>query len=383
MRIDFIITELNIGGAERCLTELACGLAETGEDVRVFSIAPLPSGRSSGAQQASLLNRLHQQSIEVQSGEATSLGQAVFAYRRLAEFLHRSPPQVCQTFMYHANVMGTMAAKRNTDAICVGGLRVAENRRWRSLVETRAVAAMDSLVCVSQGVADFAQTRLACPDERCTVIPNAVDCTHFGASGLDSSLWKKLGWAPETELILFLGRMHPQKGLDLLQKQIEHLAPPNGNRRLLMIGDGPLSDSIDQWCQQIGRDRVQRLGFQSDVRSWIQMCHLLVLPSRYEGMPNVVLEAMASGKPVVAANVEGIGELLPSPKDQVFAIDDDETMRRRVDSILCDATLREKLGDENRSRVVRDFSIPSMIDSYRRLYRRLTTTRSLRTTEPS
>ena len=321
--------------------------------------------------QASLLNRLRTLSIDVESGGADSAWKAVTAYRRMAAFLRSSPPDLCQTFMYHANVLGTLAASRNTNAVRVGGLRVAEKRGLRCRVESRAVAAMDSLVCVSDGVADFAQEKLACPKPKCTVIPNTVDCVRFGVPCLEPSLWDDLGWPDDTELILFIGRMHPQKGIDLLQMQIERLAPAGSKRRLLMIGDGPLSNSLDDWCAEVGVDRVRRMSFQSDVRPWIQMSRVLVLPSRYEGMPNVVLEAMASQRPVVVARVEGVRELLPSANQQLFEIGDHESMAQRVDSLMADANLRERLGEENRERVACDFSIPTMIDSYRSLYRGL------------
>ncbi len=124
MRVDFVITELNVGGAERCLTELAIGLAQSGDEVRVFSLGALPEGNQRG-----LVDRLQRAGIPISSGVAKSNSQVLAVYRRLKRWFAESQPQVCQTFMYHANVLGTFAAQSSGVDVRVGGLRVAELRR--------------------------------------------------------------------------------------------------------------------------------------------------------------------------------------------------------------------------------------------------------------
>ncbi len=365
MRVDFVITELFVGGAERCLTELAIGLAESGDKVRVFSLGGLPVGERS-----ELVRRLQQANIPLVSGQADSALKFATAYRRLQSWFAESPPDICQTFMHHANVLGTYAARSSGVQIRVGGLRVAESRPFRCWIERGAVKQMQSLVCVSGAVETFAVDSLRCDRTLVRVIPNGVDVSKFATA--PPFQWPRIGWPSEAVVTLFVGRLHPQKGIDLLQRQVDRLAPVDTNRRLLLVGDGPLRAELERWTASIGDDRVKLLPWQTDVAALIRAARLLILPSRYEGMPNVVLEAMASRRPVVSSRVQGSQELLSHSLDlQSFPPGDDVAMQQLAEAFLSDAVLCDDVGSENQSRVRNDFSIPAMVDAYRSHYRDL------------
>ncbi len=365
MRIDFVITELFVGGAELCLTELAIGLAASGDDVRVFSLASLPGG-----QQRHLVQRLEAANIPVESAGADRATQFLSASRAVKSWLASSPPDICQTFLHHANLLGTFAAKSAGVETIVGGLRVAEAKMFRCWLERQAVKRMTSLVCVSQAVADFAANRLSCPAKKLIVIPNGVDVSRFAAA--EPFCWNDIDWPADSIVTLFVGRLHPQKGLDLIQAQIDRLAPGGSNHRVLLVGDGPLREDLQRWAAAVGQDRVKLLGWQPEIAPLIRAARVLLLPSRYEGMPNVVLEAMASGKPVVCSRVEGIQELLAHDRDQQsFVSGDTGAMAALVESFLGDKTHSSETGIKNQQRVRDKFSIATMVNTYRQHYQML------------
>lgn len=365
LRIDFVITELMVGGAERCLTELACGLAAGGDRVRVFSLGKLP-----GEDRGQLLDRLAAADIPVASGQARGLASLPSCLRRLRRWLAEDPSDLCQTFLFHANVLGAWAARQTGIPRCVGGLRVAEPNWRRSLIERAAVRRMDRLVCVSRAVASFATERLGADPARISVIPNGVDVTRFDAA--EPFRWDRLGWPADAAVSLFVGRLHPQKGLERLQRHVDRLAPPDSNRKLLLVGDGPLAEPLAEWCRQLGGDRVRLLGWQSDAAPLMKACRLLVLPSHYEGMPNVVLETMACGRPVVCSRVEGSDELLAHDLErQSFPPHDDGAMADRAARLLDDPQLADAIGRANRLQVAERFSLSAMVEAYREVYRDL------------
>ena len=370
MKIDFVITELFVGGAERCLTSLAIGLAESGDDVRVCSLAPLPSGPH-----RALVNQLEEAGIAVESSDARSAFHLVRTLGRLKVWLRANGPDVCQTFLHHANVLGIKAARSANVPVRVAGLRVAEDRRLRCLLERHALKQATSVVAVSDAVAEFAQRRLGCGPANTVVIPNGVDVTRFASANRYD--WTRLGWPADALVTLFLGRLHRQKGIDLLQHQVDRLAPRGSMQRLLLVGEGPLHAELSAWSERVGQERVQLLPWQSDVAPLLRACRLLILPSRYEGMPNVVLEAMAASKPVVCSRVEGIGELLGESLDQQsFAVGEGLEMVRLAESFLADPVRCETMGQRNQQRVRSSFSIPAMVDAYRSHYRTLRARRS-------
>ena len=368
MKIDLVITELFPGGAEKCLTELAIGLAETGDQVRVCSIASLPQDH-----RRLLVDRIVSAGIEVSSCQANRLIQFAPARRKLIRWMQQGDADICQTFLFHANVLGTAAARHAGRRVVVGGLRVAERNRVREIVERRAVGQMSSLVCVSRAVQSYARERLRCPPSRSVVIPNGVDITRLAtANPID---WSELGWPHEAEVILYVGRLHPQKGIDQLQRRFDELVPKHTARRMLIVGEGPRQSQIDAWIDQLGTDRVKRLAWQTDIAAFMRAARLLVLPSRYEGMPNVILEAMAAGRPVVCTRVEGIDELLPPELDsshsQTYEIGNESRMVERVNRFCDDAEWSDEIGAANQSRVRHHFSIPAMVYAYRSHYQSL------------
>jgi starch synthase (maltosyl-transferring) len=365
LRIDFVITELFVGGAERCLTQVALGLAEHGARVRIFSLANLPTGP-----QRLLVDRLQAAGIPISSGGADRARQFLAARRRLVAWLGESPPDICQTFLHHANVVGTFAAGTAGVAVRVGGVRVAEVRPLRIWLERQAVKRMDSVICVSRAVQDFARDRLGCAGSTSVVIPNGVDVSHFSTAAPYD--WSQLGWPKNSIVSLFVGRLHPQKGLEQIQTQVDRLAPAGSLRRILLVGDGPLRDQLSAWASSAGRDRVQLLPWQPDVAPLMKAARLLLLPSRYEGLPNVVLEAMASGRPVVCSRVQGSEELFAHDRlRQSFAAGDAASMADLAEAFLHDETLSNEVGASNQAHVCKEFSIPAMVDAYRSHYRML------------
>lgn len=364
MRLDLVITEMFVGGAERCLTELAVGMKLRGADVRVFSIGSLPTGERAG-----LVERILNADITIESAESDGVASVVTAMRRLKRWLKSSDADVCQTFLFHGNVLGSFAARSAGVPVVVGGLRVADPSRWRAAIERIAVSRMDALVCVSEATRQFADQHLCHDTNRLVTIGNGVDVARFDAAvPVD---WSNIGWPSDANVAIFVGRLHPQKGLDLLQRQADRvLTDPTA--RLLLIGDGPLRGDIQKWADRTAGDRVKLLPWQSDVAPWMKASRLLVLPSRYEGMPNVVLEAMAAGKPVVCSDVEGSLELLRHNREpQVFTSGDDMAMAVLMTRLMTDNSLADSLGRENHQRVLADFSIDAMVDQYAALYESL------------
>src|SRR4029078_7047098 len=131
---------------------------------------------------------------------------------------------------------------------------------------------------------------------------------------------------------------------------------------LVLVGSGPQKESLFRLATRLRiADRVRLLGWESDATPLIAPADMLVLPSRWEGMPNVVLEAMAAGKPVVATQAEGTVELLGiAAIDQTAAVGNWRGLRERLLEIAQNPQLSADLGQRNRSRAAQ-FSIQAMV----------------------
>ena len=367
MRIDFVITELFVGGAERCLTELAIGCAKQGDIVRVASIGSLPSGHH-----ARLVDRLSKHGIDVFSADCNRPTQLFTARARLRNWFKSDPPEVVQTMLFHANLVGTMAATATGVRARVGGIRVAERSPIRSRLEAWAMNRMSAVVCVSGSVRHFVR------ESRNTktnlhVIGNAIDLEHVDSMpSVDWSTIFDASIGSDAQVLLFVGRLHPQKGLDVLFATLQKLLLRYSEMRVCIVGDGPLRDWVKEQTSKLEPNRVLLVGWRSDALSLIKGCRLLVLPSRYEGMPNVVMEAMAARKPVAATRVEGVGELLREGAiDQTCLPEDAGSLATLIDHLWRDPRRGELIGQRNREIIAAHHSIAAMVQTYRDLYESL------------
>ena len=366
MRIDFVITELFVGGAERCLCEVALSLHHRGDRVRVFSLGSLPQN-----EQGQLVDRLTSAGIPVESAGCDSPWQIVSAYRFLRKKFRDNRPDVVQTFLHHANIVGVHAARSAGVKTRVAGIRVAQNHRYRNILEKRSLRHVNHTLCVSQAVETFTHRVLGCDPSKTSVIPNGVDLERF--ANAKPIKWSELGWPEDAQVSLFVGRLDHQKGTHLLEEQIETLAPPDSNQKLLIIGNGPLQPNISQWVTHIGKHRAQLLRWQADIAPWVKSCDLMILPSLYEGMPNVLLEAMACGKPVVCSLVEGSLELLgDSSHLQGFGAGRGGEMSEKVRYLMENAEIRDQVGKANLKRISSEYSLPSVMERYHGFYHSLT-----------
>ncbi|XZE51330.1 glycosyltransferase [Planctomycetaceae bacterium SH139] len=362
MRINLLITELRTGGAERCLTELAIGLKARGDSVRIMSLAPLPLPPRN-----ELVSKLLDEGIPIQSVGVRRLRQLFSAVSAVRQWMLEDPPDVLQTFLYHANVVGSLASRRDHRWLVFAGVRVAQPSWGRVWVESQLMRRLSGVVCVSHAVENFVR-RAWQPPAR---LPVVTIRNGIRGERLDNSQavdWTTVGLRPGGEVVLFLGRLHRQKGLDLLLDVAPTLLRMHPQLRLAIVGEGPLKSMVTRSLQQLPAGSAALLPWQADVAELYAGARIVILPSRYEGMPNVVLEAMAAARCVVASDVEGVSELLgPLAPPQTFPPGDRASMVQRLDALLRRDDLAE-LGQANRERTLSEFSIDAMVERYRQLY---------------
>ena len=156
------------------------------------------------------------------------------------------------------------------------------------------------------------------PQERIVRIPNGVDTRRFQGTANDQgqALRASLGLASSDKVLLFVGRLSAEKGLQTLVDAVLPLLKIEDHLRLCLVGDGPMRDELMGEVKTQGLEsRVVFAGFQEDTQGYYAMADLFVLPSYEEGMSNALLEAMASGLAVVATNVGAAREMLGDDYD--------------------------------------------------------------------
>jgi glycosyltransferase involved in cell wall biosynthesis len=358
VRIAFCITDLDPGGAERALVQLVTRLDRIRWEPAVYCLA----GRGA------LADDLQAAGVSVVCLGARHWASAGAAWR-LTRALRQFRPAILQSFLFHANLAGRIAGRLAGVGTIMSGIRVAEKRsrvplwldRWTNWLVT-------ANVCVSQAVADFSIGSARFSPDKIIVIPNGVEVARF-ASAWPADL-AQFGIPPGSEVVLTVGRLDRQKGLGDLIECAALVVPRHPRLHFLLVGEGPQRFTIERLIREKGlNDRIHLAGWRPDVPELLAAGHALILASHWEGMPNVILEAMAAGLPVLATRVEGTTELVQEGTTGLLVLPRaPDALATGLERLLADPALAKAMGQAGRERVATNFSWDRMVSRYEEFY---------------
>jgi GalNAc-alpha-(1->4)-GalNAc-alpha-(1->3)-diNAcBac-PP-undecaprenol alpha-1,4-N-acetyl-D-galactosaminyltransferase len=341
MRIALVISGLGPGGAERVISLLANGLAERGHDVFLVTLAP------SGSDFYSLDPRVKRRGLAGIGDSGGTFGAVLANSRRIRGLrgaLRAIAPETVLAFVTQTNVLALIA--------CTGlKIRVVVSERidpanhsegilWSAL-RAATYQAADLLVVQTEQIASWFKRRLL-RSRRVVVIPNPVVIAPHATCAAES------GAQP---YVLAAGRLVPQKGFDVLIRAFALAGVPGAG--LAIAGEGPELRQLQGLAAELGlENRVRFLGNQPDLPGLMGSAQLFVLPSRYEGLPNVLLEALASGVATIATDTAGARTIL---RDGEFGLlvprDDAAALGSAISLLLNDHEQRRRFAAAGRAAV--------------------------------
>ncbi len=364
-RISFLITELDHGGAERALARIVTGLDRSLWEPRVISL-------SDCGPMAEPLEAAGVPVTAIGAGRVRSPAGLWRATVGLTRCLKEQQPAVLQTFLFHANIAGRLAARRAGVPAVVSGIRVAEKRgRWRLNVDRWTERFVDRHVCVSQSVPDFSIRESGLSESKVVVIPNGVDVDRF-ASAQPADL-SAFGVPSGARTILSVGRLDEQKNPLGLLESFAAIADGHPDAHLLYVGHGPEEAALRAAIAESKLEsRVHLAGWQADIPGIMRACDLFVLASKWEGMPNVLLGAGAAGIPVVSTLVEGAEEIITSGESGVLVgISRAAELAAAISGSMADPAAAKDRADRLQGKVSERFTWNSVVAAYSEVYESL------------
>jgi sugar transferase (PEP-CTERM/EpsH1 system associated) len=236
-------------------------------------------------------------------------------------------------------------------------------------------------VPMSQDIARWLERSVGVPREKIRQLYSGVDVQKFFPSPKPSPADAGEGFRTPSPalagegrgegLVLgTIGRLDPVKNQAALIEAFATLRTSHPRLRLVIVGDGPLRASLQQLATDLGvADAVTFTGARSDTPDLLRSFDVFVLPSINEGISNTILEAMASGLPVVAGRVGGNPELVADGlTGSLYGGSDASSLARALRPYVTDSALRRAHGEAARARVVQNFSLDSMVARYLALY---------------
>jgi len=243
--------------------------------------------------------------------------------------------------------------------------RSAWKRRFLALAERLAGRVTAKTICVSNHDRDLALKFKVMPPGKLLVIHNGVDPAPFlNATG--ACVRQEFGLG-ETPVLTMVGRLAPPKDPLVLLEASQLL---RGEFKLLIIGDGELRSAAENFIRKSRLNHTVILaGERKDIPEILAASDIFVLPSRWEGLPYTIIEAMMAGLPVVATSVGGVPELVDDWKTGVLVPPENpEALAETLQKLLDDPDLCKRMGQAGRKKALREFTLDRMLAETQRVY---------------
>lgn len=346
-RVALVIGQLSAGGAENQLRLLCTAASERGFAPHVYCLSEQV--------------RPHGEALRAAGVPLRILGGSRWArWRALRAALKEDAVDLVHSWLFIANAYAWLAA---TGRPLVTSARNCKRQgKVLDTLNRRAFAASAAIVVNSRLVGDYIEREYGAPGERLRVVLNGIDLSRFHP--------REAGVRPEPPTIVGIGRLVAQKNPSLFVTAAAALRREVGAVRFRWIGDGPLCSSVAEQIDAAGlTDCFSLDGERGDVDQVLRESALLWLTSNWEGLPNVVMEAMACGVPVVATDVGGTRELFANGGEgALVAAGDAPALVEATRRLLGDASRYEQAVRAARARAV-DFSAERMVREMEGVYR--------------
>lgn len=365
MRILYVVTAAELGGAPVHLYHLMNYMVNQEFDVGlVCGLEPWLLQKAKDLGVKIFPNPYFTQSLSRPDKDFRSIGSVIHAIKAFRPTLIHAHSTKAG---FAARISGAVLKFRPT-VFTAHGWAFAEGhfllKRWiLAQAERLAARVTDKIICVSEQDRKLAlQFRVASP-EKLTVVHNGVNPEPFlQADG--AQVKSELGLAGK--IVTFVGRLAAQKDPMILLRAFQSV--PKGT--LLLVGDGGLKPQIESYIHRHGlSNRVKICGVRNDIPQVLAASDVFALPSRWEGLPFTVIEAMMVGLPVVASRVGGVPELV---EDGVTGLivppKDPEALAKALNTLLSDHDLRHQMGEAGRQKAMREFTLERMLRETQSVY---------------
>ena len=375
IRVLQIVTRLAVRGVPRHVLAIAAGL-----DPERFAVEVL-AGRSEPGEgelwqeaQVRGIATLRIPSLQRPVKPLADVRALVAIYRQI----RRGGYDIVHTHISKGGILGRLAARCAGVPVVVHTYhgRVEEvhgcslKSRFFRACERRAASWSDALIAVSEETVRLCLSGGIGTADQYRMIHNGIDLRYF----MDYRSVEQTSLGLEGKPIIgTIGSLKEEKGLDVLLRSLSGLVQRYPHIQLCVIGDGPLRVSLEEEARQLGiGDRVHFPGIVADVRPWLAVFDLFVTPSIREGLPTVLLEAMAMGCPVIASRVGGVPEIIRDGENGLLVpARDSALLEEAIGQLAGSSEMRTRMGEAGRRRVAEEFAQERMLKLLEEEYEQL------------
>jgi glycosyltransferase involved in cell wall biosynthesis len=376
MRVLHVI-EATIGGTRRHIADVVAGELDRGLDVHLAASSLRQSDFESDLQR---LERLGAHVIRLPMVRRIAPAVDLAHCRELARGMERIRPDVVHTHSSKAGVLGRAASiatgigrrvhTPHTFAFLFDAMFSRTQRLLFRGIESYLSGETQAVIAVSGGEARTFRSSGVVPEARIRVVSNGIDPVPWiGARAISRA---SLGLCDDRPLAAVVGLLNVAKGQDLALEMLT--CDGLEDLQILFAGHGEMQAELEASAQRLRvADRVRFLGFRSDVPALLATADFTIVPSRWEGMPYIVLESMACARPVVATSVDGAVDVIEPGRTGMLARQVSAASLAEATKTLLSlpADERQRMGERGRASVLEHHTLQGMVDGLIEVYREI------------
>lgn len=361
-KVVYVIDDLGLGGAQRQLAALVKTLPRERFAVEIISLS---------TEKVAFEEILRKAGIPVtlisHSGK-WSWSTLAGVYRKLRE----AKPDIVHTWLFTADLYGRLAAFLARTPHVISAMRntiddMPPHYRWVNRILSFVT---DSITINAEAIRRGLARELGIPNRKIRTIYNGIDLSGFPPIHPNGHYLQEWDIPGNASVVLMIARMVPQKDHRTFLKAARRVAEKRQDVYFLLAGEGYLRGQVEIWIEEMGlRERTRLLGTRLDVWELIHQADVVALATHFEGCSNVVMEAMALGKPVVATQVGGNPELIVHGETGwTVPVKDDEAFAEALLNLLENETEARGMGEKGRRRIAEKFSLQKTTQEIMSLY---------------
>jgi len=363
LKITYVLPQMDRGGAETHVVRLVEGLRRRGHDARILCVF----------EEGKLAETIREKGIPIDSLQMKRWGWAVLPAIR--KHLVNNPCQILHTYLFGLHLFAGLPARQAKIPHVVSSRRDVELSQPRKILWIEKIGNFfcDHVVACSQAVKTWVLGRENLKEEKITTLYNGVNLTGFVSGQGRLEARKEFSIPAEAFVIGTVANFSYKKGYKYFIEAAERVLLTQPNSYFLLVGAGPLEDEMKQKAALIPLGgRLIFTGARKDVACMLSAMDIFLFMSLWEGLPNVVLEAMAMKLPVISTAAGGVPEVITDGiNGRIIPYKDSETAAEVIQELMADADLRERLGRAARQKIEMDFSLERMVCEYENFYRGL------------
>jgi glycosyltransferase involved in cell wall biosynthesis len=355
----YVITDLELGGVPLHLQRLVRAMRARGLEAAVVSLVPAgPVGKM-----------LEADGVTVYSCEGRG-GWDFRVIARLAKIIQAIQPGLVHSLLFHANLATRWAATTvgySTSRVLCEIQTVEVERRWHLWVDRVTYDGCRFTIGNSPSVIEHLAVHARIPRDRLRLVRGGIDPAPIqAAKPIDRS---SIGMPHDSAMVLWVGRLDPVKGLSILIESFR-LIHEEANAHLCLAGVGTIREQLERQVRGLQLVHcVHFLGPRTDVAALLQAADVFVFPSRTEGLPNALLEAMAAACPIVTTDVPGCRDLIMNGQTGLIVpYGDTPSLAAAMRRLLRDRAFAARLGAKASEVARTEWNIRQTYEAYAALY---------------